>query len=366
MTALVTCRTEAGVAHVALNRPDKLNALDGEMFTALADAGARLAADRSVRAVVLSGEGRAFSAGLDFAGFQAMARALGGEVAPDGTREYGRTELTVCPAPGALHDGLPARHPVWMSHGDSVVRAPDGFTVTAASERAAVAAFEDTDRRLAGVQYHPEVGHSPHGQEVLRRFLHEIAGITPGWTTSSIIDETVEAVRAQVGDGRAICGLSGGVDSAVAAALAYAPSAVSQQLSALEREVGVPLTRKHGRRLALTPQGELLAQHAEGILAALESAERAVAASLGRPVGTVRVAVFAYLVSAVLLTFTEWPGPIAAVLPVLYALNCRPWWDVSDADSETANRGWKRFLWLNFVVGAVTTMLLIWWSLLRG
>ena len=152
-------------------------------------------------------------------GFQAMARALGGEVAPDGTREYGRTELTLCDAAGSLHDGLPARHPVWMSHGDSVVRAPAGFTVTAASERASVAAFEDVGRRLAGVQYHPEVGHSPHGQEVLRRFLHEIAGIAPDWTTSSIIDDTVHAVRAQIGEGRAICGLSGGVDSAVAAAL---------------------------------------------------------------------------------------------------------------------------------------------------
>ena len=150
-------------------------------------------------------------------GFQAMALALGGEVAPDGTREYGRTQLSVCG--GVLHDGLPERHPVWMSHGDSVVRAPEGFVVTAASERASVAAFEDTDRRLAGVQYHPEVGHSPHGQEVLRRFLHEIAGVTPGWTTASIIDDSVAAVRAQVGDGRAVCGLSGGVDSAVAAAL---------------------------------------------------------------------------------------------------------------------------------------------------
>jgi GMP synthase (glutamine-hydrolysing) len=151
-------------------------------------------------------------------GFQAMAEALGGEVAPDGTREYGRTELTVT-EPGALHAGLPERHPVWMSHGDSVVRAPAGFTVTASSERAKVAAFEDVERRLAGVQYHPEVGHSPHGQDVLRRFLQEVAGIAPAWTTASIIDETVAAVRAQVGEGRAICGLSGGVDSAVAAAL---------------------------------------------------------------------------------------------------------------------------------------------------
>ena len=151
-------------------------------------------------------------------GFQAMAQAMGGEVAPDGTSEYGRTELTLC-GTSALHDGLPGRHPVWMSHGDSVVRAPEGFTVTASSGRAAVAAFEDPVRRLAGVQYHPEVGHSPHGQEVLRRFLHDVAGIAPGWTTSSIIDDTVAAVRAQVGEGRAICALSGGVDSAVAAAL---------------------------------------------------------------------------------------------------------------------------------------------------
>jgi len=152
-------------------------------------------------------------------GFQAMALALGGEVAPDGTREYGRTQLTACG--GVLHDGLPERHPVWMSHGDSVVRAPSGFAVTASSERAAVAAFEDVDRRLTGVQYHPEVGHSPHGREVLRRFLHEIAGITPSWTTTSIIDETVAAIRTQVGEGRAVCGLSGGVDSAVAAALVH-------------------------------------------------------------------------------------------------------------------------------------------------
>ena len=151
-------------------------------------------------------------------GFQAMAQALGGEVAPDGTREYGRTELAVT-GEGALHEGLPGRHPVWMSHGDSVVRAPDGFTVTASSERATVAAFEDRERRLAGVQYHPEVGHSPHGQQVLRRFLHDLAGIAPSWTISSIIDDTVAAIREQIGDGRAICGLSGGVDSAVAAAL---------------------------------------------------------------------------------------------------------------------------------------------------
>ncbi|MCE0768697.1 glutamine-hydrolyzing GMP synthase [Pseudonocardia kujensis] len=166
---------------------------------------------------------RLFEAGIPVFGmcygFQAMAQALGGEVAPDGTREYGRTEVHLTRDAGVLHDGLPSSHPVWMSHGDSVTRAPEGFTVTASTDRVAVAGFENRERRLAGVQYHPEVGHSPHGQEVLRRFLHEIAGITPTWNTASIIDDTVEAIRAQIGDGRAICGLSGGVDSAVAAAL---------------------------------------------------------------------------------------------------------------------------------------------------
>jgi GMP synthase (glutamine-hydrolysing) len=152
-------------------------------------------------------------------GFQAMAMAMGGTVAHTGDREYGRTEITVSDAAGVLHTGLPTRHPVWMSHGDSVTAAPAGFTVTAGSAGAPVAGFEDRGRRFAGVQYHPEVGHSPHGQEVLRRFLHDIAGIRPQWTTSSIVDEQVAAVRAKVGDGRAICGLSGGVDSAVAATL---------------------------------------------------------------------------------------------------------------------------------------------------
>ena len=152
-------------------------------------------------------------------GFQAMAQALGGTVEHTGAREFGRTEVTLDGPGGALHAELPVRHPVWMSHGDSVTEAPEGFTVTASSEGAPVAAFEDRARRFAGVQYHPEVGHSPHGQEVLRRFLHEIAGLRPQWTTASIVDEQVAAIRARVGEGRAICGLSGGVDSAVAAAL---------------------------------------------------------------------------------------------------------------------------------------------------
>ena len=150
-------------------------------------------------------------------GFQAMAAALGGTVARTGTSEYGRTELNVLG--GELHSGLPGTQPVWMSHGDAVTAAPDGFEVVATSAGAPVAAFEDRTRRLAGVQYHPEVLHSPHGQQVLSRFLHDFAGIGASWTPANIAESLIEAVRAQIGDGHAICGLSGGVDSAVAAAL---------------------------------------------------------------------------------------------------------------------------------------------------
>jgi GMP synthase (glutamine-hydrolysing) len=150
-------------------------------------------------------------------GFQAMAQALGGTVARTGTSEYGRTELKV--VGGELHSDLPETQPVWMSHGDAVTSAPDGFEVIATSAGAPVAGFENRARRLAGVQYHPEVLHSPHGQQVLTRFLREFAGIAPDWTPAGIAEALIEQVRAQVGDGHAICGLSGGVDSAVAAAL---------------------------------------------------------------------------------------------------------------------------------------------------
>ncbi|MBN3513223.1 glutamine-hydrolyzing GMP synthase [Mycolicibacterium nivoides] len=150
-------------------------------------------------------------------GFQAMAQALGGTVEHTGTSEYGRTELHV--AGGDLHAELPGTQPVWMSHGDAVTAAPDGFNVIASSAGAPVAGFENRARRLAGVQYHPEVLHSPHGQQVLSRFLHEFAGIGATWTAANIADQLIEAVREQIGDGQAICALSGGVDSAVAAAL---------------------------------------------------------------------------------------------------------------------------------------------------
>lgn len=150
-------------------------------------------------------------------GFQAMAQALGGTVAHTGTSEYGRTELKV--TGGQLHSDLPETQSVWMSHGDAVTEAPEGFDVVAVSSGAPVAAFEDRARRLAGVQYHPEVMHTPHGQQILSRFLHEFAGIGSTWTAANIAGALIEQVSNQIGDGRAICGLSGGVDSAVAAAL---------------------------------------------------------------------------------------------------------------------------------------------------
>lgn len=151
-------------------------------------------------------------------GFQAMAQALGGTVANTGGREFGRTMLAC--SGGILHGGLGETQPVWMSHNDAVQVAPEGFAVTGSTPGAPVAAFENPDAKMAGVQYHPEVLHSPHGQEILTRFLYEIAGLKPTWTAANIAESLVASVREQIGDdGLAICGLSGGVDSAVAAAL---------------------------------------------------------------------------------------------------------------------------------------------------
>jgi len=167
-------------------------------------------------------------------GFQLMVSGLGGSVAHTGAGEYGATTLELLPpagtavrgaigvatgAPGgALLSGLPARQQVWMSHGDTCTVAPPGFTVTARTTATPVAAIEAPAQRLYGVQFHPEVLHTEHGMEVLRRFL-AAAGCRPGWTMRSIIDEQTAQIAEQVGGARAICGLSGGVDSAVAAAL---------------------------------------------------------------------------------------------------------------------------------------------------
>ncbi len=161
-------------------------------------------------------------------GHQAMALALGGRVEPTGIAEYGGTPLAVADA-GVLFSGLPAQQQVWMSHGDTVTAAPPGFRVTASTPVTPVASIEDPERGLFGVQFHPEVLHSERGLDVLRRFLYDGAGCRPTWTMVNIVDEAVEAVRAQVGSGRVVCGLSGGVDSAVAAALVH--RAVGDQLT---------------------------------------------------------------------------------------------------------------------------------------
>jgi GMP synthase (glutamine-hydrolysing) len=161
-------------------------------------------------------------------GFQAMALALGGDVERTGLAEFGRTPLTVS-GERTLFRGLPDQQSVWMSHGDSVQAAPAGFVVTAMTDGAPVAAFEDDARKLYGVQFHPEVLHTEHGQKVLEHFLYDGAGCQPSWTMVNIVDESVDQIRAQIGGKSVICGLSGGVDSAVAAALVH--RAVGDQLT---------------------------------------------------------------------------------------------------------------------------------------
>jgi GMP synthase (glutamine-hydrolysing) len=150
-------------------------------------------------------------------GFQLLVRELGGTVERTGLAEYGATTLDAVSA-GRLLSGTPARQQVWMSHGDTCTQAPPGFAVTARTPATPVAAVEDPVRRLFGVQFHPEVVHTEYGTRVLARFL-ELAGCRPNWTMRNIVQDQVAAIREQVGDGHAICGLSGGVDSAVAAAL---------------------------------------------------------------------------------------------------------------------------------------------------
>lgn len=159
-------------------------------------------------------------------GQQLMAAALGGEVARTGASEFGRTQLRAGSSSVLLRD-QPSEQTVWMSHHDTVVRPPEGFRVVASTPQTPAAAFEDPDRGLYGVQYHPEVSHTPYGQDVLKAFL-AAAGARPTWTAYSVIDRSVEAIRLQVGDATVLCALSGGVDSAVAAALVH--QAVGDQL----------------------------------------------------------------------------------------------------------------------------------------
>jgi GMP synthase (glutamine-hydrolysing) len=161
-------------------------------------------------------------------GFQAMANALGGTVAQTGVREYGGTDVDVTVS-GTLLSGSDAQQRTWMSHGDAVHAAPEGFTVLATSPGAPVAAFEDASRKLFGMQWHPEVKHSLQGQAALENFLYNGAGLTPDWTPGNVIADQIAHIREQVGEDRVICGLSGGVDSSVAAALVQ--RAIGNQLT---------------------------------------------------------------------------------------------------------------------------------------
>jgi GMP synthase (glutamine-hydrolysing) len=161
-------------------------------------------------------------------GMQLMAQELGGAVERTGVSEFGKTEVEAA-GEGELFAGLPSEQVGWMSHRDSVTAPPAGARITARSPAAPIAAFEDPERRLYGVQFHPEVVHTPCGQELLKNFLYTVADAPPTWTAAAVIEEQVERIRAQVGKERVLCALSGGVDSAVAALLVH--KAVGDQLT---------------------------------------------------------------------------------------------------------------------------------------
>ena len=170
-------------------------------------------------------------------GAQLVAQQLGGEVRRTGSGEYGRTPMELGGVESLLFSDLPVEQQVWMSHGDSIVAAPPGFVVTATTPGTPVAALEDRERGVFGVQFHPEVAHTERGQEILKSFLYDVCGCRPGWTKVSIIEQAVAEVRAAVGSERVLCGLSGGVDSAVAAALVH--KAVGDQLTCVFVDTGL-------------------------------------------------------------------------------------------------------------------------------
>jgi GMP synthase (glutamine-hydrolysing) len=170
-------------------------------------------------------------------GAQLIAQQLGGTVGRGLRGEYGRAKLHRDAPSTLLPDDAPDVHDVWMSHFDAITVTPPGFRATASTDDAPVAVLEDDARRIYGVQFHPEVVHSPYGMGVLRRFLHERVGLADTWTMASVIDEQVARIRTQVGGGRAICGLSGGVDSSVAAALVH--RAIGHQLTCVYVDTGL-------------------------------------------------------------------------------------------------------------------------------
>jgi GMP synthase (glutamine-hydrolysing) len=208
---------------------------------------------RNPRGIILSGgpssvyaasapsvDAGVFESGLPVLGIcygaQLLTQMLGGQVARTGTAEFGRTAVMARES-SVLMEGWGASSEVWMSHGDSIVGAPEGFKVTAATADVAVAALEDPGRGLYGVQFHPEVVHTERGQELLRRFLFDVCSCRPSWTHASVIEAQLEAIRAQVGSGHVLCALSGGVDSSVAAALVH--NAIGDQLTAVFVDTGL-------------------------------------------------------------------------------------------------------------------------------
>jgi GMP synthase (glutamine-hydrolysing) len=186
-------------------------------------------------------------------GMQLAAHVLGGEVEPARQREYGRAEILI-ERPGALFEGLSAREPVWMSHGDRIGRLPPGFDRIATTRNAPVVAFENAARKIWGIQFHPEVLHTLHGGEILRNFLFRICGARADWRMADFLDEACHRVRQQVGEGRVICALSGGVDSSVVAALLQ--RAVPGQFTALFVDNG--LLRKGEAEQVMHQLGEEL------------------------------------------------------------------------------------------------------------
>ena len=197
-------------------------------------------------------------------GAQLMASELGGHVQPTGKREYGPATVTIGSEDG-LFVGLDRTQPVWMSHGDSITSLPEGFRATAQTDSTAFAGLADPSRHLYGIQFHPEVAHTPHGRDVLRNFVVGLAGVTPNWTPAHFIDSTIAEIRQRVddharavgSDGKVICALSGGVDSAVAAALVH--RAVGDRLTCIYVDHG--LMRKRESELLRATFAENLGMH---------------------------------------------------------------------------------------------------------
>src|SRR4051794_24574851 len=207
-------------------------------------------------------------------GMQAMVHVLGGRVEGADAGEFGRTSLVLADGGGHLLSGLPHEQQCWMSHRDSVFEPPAGFVALASSPGSPVAALESPEQGLYGIQFHPEVVHTPYGTQILDRFLREVAGLEQRWSPASVIDEQVQRVRAQVGEGGVICGLSGGVDSATAAALVHL--AVGDQLTCVlvdhgllrknEAEQVIETFRDRGIRLVHVAAQERFLERLAGVV----------------------------------------------------------------------------------------------------